>query len=1131
MSTARAMRLSGARFYWRAAVAAALVIAFSAFSVVAQALYGSLTGNVTDGSGAAIPNATVAATNNALGITKTVQTNSEGVYLITDLQAGPYTVKISAPAFGAVTQTGIAVGENTSTRSDAQLAVAGVSETVSVSAAAQLLQTDRGDLHTDITTQQVSDLPESGSTGRNFENLLKLVPGVTPPQEQNSAAGNPERAESFNVNGSSYANNNVRLDGASVIYAWLPYLISYVPPEEAIQEVNIETNSFLAEQGTAGGSVVNVIIRNGTNQFHGAAWEYNTNTDFNARPFFFFGTQLPKNILNQFGARMGGPILRNKLFFFGDWERTEQRQAISGTASLPTANLKNGLFCNVAATIYNPYTGNANGTGRVPFPTNGAGCQVVPVNPAAATYLALLPNPNQPVSGITNDYFGAASYALTRDNADGKITYNPNASSQLFGRYSISKGTIADPFQFGAADGGAWDGGQPGVAFTKVQDIALGGTHTISPTMVLDGNAGFTRQRLGAEPPDVNSTYALNTLGIPGTNTGPLQGGIPFFQISGFSNLGNSNTGNPFLFRDNTFLGNLNFGWVRGSHSLRFGWDWTHSQINHFQPQGGSFTTARGSFLFNGDLTALSGGAAPNQFNAFADFLVGLPSQVGKVVQNINPNALRFTTLAFYAQDQWQVSPKLTLTYGLRYEYYPFLTRDHFGNFTYQPPTNLVLIGCEGGVPCDTGEDVGIGFFAPRLGFAYRLDQKTVIRGGFGLTADPDNYRDMRNTYPAVITYNNVANSFQAAGGLTPAVAAPVDAVAPFVAGIPPITGPNLSLGKIPLPNNISTQAIANPYRRGYLESYNVAVQRDLGLGFTGSAAFVGTHEVRQMSDVDLNASCLGCGNAGRLLFVQYHTVNGDIEESDPFGSMRYDALQMQLQRRAASLQMGVSYTRSRTLDMGDNSTYNALSFSYPAYRSRNWAPAGYDRPNDLSIWAIYELPFGKGHNMLQHGIAAAILGGWQVNTVFTAANGTPFTVTSNTAINAPGNIETAQQILPSVQILGGIGAGQPWFNPAAFANPAQNTFGNSGRNSLRGPGFFELDASLFRDFSPSEKFKLQLRAESFAITNSPIFGNPAANVSTTSSFGQITSLAASANGVSTGGGYRIIRLGMRFSF
>lgn len=1093
----------------------------------AQVLYGSITGNITDPSGAPVPNATVEATNTALGITKTVQTNAEGVYLIPDLQAGPFTVTISAPSFGKLIQNGIIVRENAITRSDAQLKVSAVSETVTVNGAVEQLQTDRGDVHTDLTTQQVSDLPESGSTGRNFENLLKLVPGIQPPAEQNSAAGNPERAMSFNVNGISDVNNNVRLDGASVIYAWLPYLISYVPPEEAIQEVNIETNSFLPEQGTAGGSAVNVIIRSGTNQFHGAAWEYNTNTDFNARPFFFTAPQLPKNILNQFGARLGGPILHNKLFFFGDWERTMQRQAVSGTASLPTAALKAGDFSGTGTTIYNPYTGNANGTGRQPFPGNQ-----VPVTAVAATYLALLPAPNQNTgNSISNNYFGAADYALTRDNADGKITYNPNSSTQIFGRYSISENTIADPYQFGAADGGTWDGGQPGAALTTVQSIALGGTHTLSPTMVIDGNVGFTRQRLGAQAPDVNSTYGLTTLGIPGTNTGPLEGGIPYFEVTGFSAFGNASSGSPFLFRDNSYVGNLNYGWIKGTHSLRFGWDYTHSDINHFQPQNGSFPTARGSFNFTGYMTALSGGASPNQYNAFADFLLGLPGQVAKVVQNINPNALRFSTWAFYAQDQWQASSKLTLTYGLRYEYYPFVTRDHEGNFTYQPATNQVLIGCEGGVPCDTGEDVGPGFFAPRFGFAYRLNERTVVRGGFGLTADPDNYRDMRNTYPAVITYNNQANNFQAAGGLTPAVAAPIDAVTPFVAGIPTIVGPNIALGKIPLPNNVATQAIENPFKRGYIESYNFTLQRDLGAGFTGTAAFVGTHEVRQMSNVNINASCAGCGNAGRLLFVDYGTINGDINEDLPFGSVRYDSLQTQLTRRGHSVQLGTSYTYSKTQDFADNSTLNGLTFAYPAYWARNWADASYDRTQNLQFWAIYELPFGKGHQMLQHGIAAGILGGWQVNAIFSAASGTPFTITSSAALNAPGNTETANQILPTVQIFGNIGPGQDWFNPAAYANPAQNTFGNTGRDSLRGPGYFELDASLFRDFSPTERFKLQLRAESFAITNSPIFANPNANVSTTSNFGQITSLATSANGVTAGGGYRIIRLGMRFSF
>ena len=617
------------------AVGAILILLLPA-AVHAQILYGSITGNITDPSGAPVPNAKVVTQNVNTGIAETANTNTAGTYLFNNLAPGTYSITISAPSFGTLTQTNINVTVNAITRSDAQLKVAGVTETVSVSAGVQQLQTDRGDVHTDISTAQLTDLPEAGSTGRNFENLLKLVPGIQPPAEQNSAAGNPERAMSFNVNGVSDVTNNVRLDGASVIYAWLPYLISYVPPEEAIQEVNVETNSFLPEQGTAGGSFVNVIIRSGTNNFHGGAWEYNTNTDFNARPFFFTGTQLPKNILNQFGARLGGPIKHNKLFFFGDWERTMQRQAISGTATLPTTTLDGGDFSGISTKIYDPMTGdtadclpggNARlcGTGRTQFPGN-----MIPatrISSAAATYLKLLPAPNLAFNpnSIGTDYFGSASYALTRDNADGKLTYNPNENNQIFGRYSISNGTIADPFQFGAAEGGTWDGGQPGAAAITVQSIALGGTHTFSPTMVMDGNVGFTRQHLGAQAPDVNNTYGLTTLGIPGTNTGPLEGGIPYFDVSGFAPFGNSNSGSPFLFRDNTYVGNLNFSWMKGTHALRFGWDYTHSQINHFQPQAGSLPTVRGTFVFNGALTSLNGGSSPNQYNSFADFLLGLP--------------------------------------------------------------------------------------------------------------------------------------------------------------------------------------------------------------------------------------------------------------------------------------------------------------------------------------------------------------------------------------------------------------------------------------------------------------------------------------------------------------------------
>ena len=1098
--------------------AAVLLCAAGMFALLspvnAQVLYGSLTGNVTDPSGAAVPNAKVDATNTGTNVTYPGASDSVGVYVINNLPPGNYKLTFTAPAFGVLNQTGIVVSANNVTRSNAQLKVAAVSQTVVVTGAEQALQTDRGDVHSQISTQQLTDLPETGSTGRNFENLLKLVPGVAPPQEQNSAAGNPERSMSFNVNGIADVSNNVRLDGASDIYAWLPYLASYIPPEEAIDEVDVDTNSFLPEVGTAGGSAVNVIIRSGTNDFHGGAWEYNTNTDFNARPFFFTGKKVPKNILNQFGARLGGPILHNKLFFFGDWERTLQRQAISNFGSLPTQDLINGNFTGVNTTIYDPMSGSADGTGRTPFPGN-----VIPpqrISPSTAAYLALLPMPNLSTAhGISNDWFGSADYALTRDNGDGKITYDPDSSSQIFGRYSISNGSISDPYEFGKADGPTFDGGQPGVAGVTVQNIALGGSHTFSPTMILDGNAGFTRQHLGAQANDVNNPTGLNLLHIPGTNQGALAGGLPFFNVTGFSNFGNSSTGNPFLFRDNTWVGNLNYSWHWHSHQLRYGVEYTRSDLNHFQPQGGSFQTVRGSFLFNGAMTALNGGPAPNEYNAFADFLLGLPNQAGVAHQYINPNAIRFSTFAAYAQDQWQINRNLTITYGLRYEYYPFVTRDHEGNFTFQPSTGDVLIGCENGVPCDTGVSVGWGFIAPRFGFAYRMGNKTVIRGGMGFTSDPDNFRDMRNTYPAVIITSYGGNAFQSPFSLTQ--------------GLPIVTGPNIALGRVPLPSTVSTQAIANPYRRGYIESYNLTLQRDIGAGFTATAAYVGTHEVRQMSNVNINAAPIGTGNAGRLLYPLNTT---DINESDPFGNVRYDALQAQLSRRMGSAQVGAVYTLSHAMDMADNSTYSGLTFAYPAYWARNWATAGYDRTNNFQFWAIYGLPFGHGQRWVTNGFASKVVGGWQLNPIFSAASGAPFTVTaSNNLLNAPGNTETANQVLGSVQILGHAGPGQEWFNPKAFAAPAQNTYGNVGRNDLRGPGFFELDLGLFRNFLIHERYNVQFRAESFALTNSPIFANPNANVSTVSNFGQITSLAVASNGVTNGGGYRIIRLGLKFSF
>jgi len=1106
---------------------AVLLAAFQPSVARGQVLYGSLTGNISDATGAAVPNAKIEALNAATGITRQALSDERGAYLINDLQPGKYTVTISAPAFGPLVQEGVAVDANTVRRADAQLSVSQVNQSLTVDASIVTLQTDRADVNTQLRTAQITDLPESGS--RNFQNLFKLVPGFSPPGASHSEAGNPQGALAMNVNGASYNNNATRLDGALDTYPWLPEIAAYVPPVDSIQTVNVVTASFDAEQGMAGGSVINVGIKSGTNQFHGAAWEYNTNSDLKARNYFYYGANNPKNIGNQFGANVGGPIKKNKLFFFGSWERTLRRQSVSGLETVPTDALKSGNFAGTGGLIYDPATGAADGTGRQLFPNNQ-----IPMNriaSAAAKMSALLPEPNQATVSSTpnNDYFASGGYAFTRDNVDIKINYNPTDKASVFGRYSISPTNIVDPQALGQAGGPAIDNGQPGTAPGRVQSAVVGGTYTVSPTILIDGTVGYTRLRLGAQNVDINKNYGLDTLNIPGTNgSDKLDGGYPAFLFAAstgagsaaaagaFTNLGNQNNSNPFLFRDNEYVAAVNLGWVKGSHSLRFGGEFQHFGINHFQPQ--TSYGPRGGFTFTGGLTTLNGGPATTLYNGWADFLLGLPQQLGTAVENINPATVRESSYAFYARDQWQVSRKLTLSYGMRYEYFPFASRDHFGGDLFDPNTNQVFLGGLGGVPYDTGVNVGNGQIAPRVGIAYRLDEKTVVRAGFGISVDPNNFRAMRDAYPAIIALSVVGStSYQEAGN--------------FVTGIPAVPRPDISQGTILLPNNISTTTFPKDFNRGYIESFNLTLQREIGAGFNLQAAYVGTRAIRHTDQVNVNAAGPGGGNAGRALFpITGRTT--DITEIMPFNTAKYDALQTQLTRRLGAGLFGITYTFSKAIDYGDNDD-SGLTWAWVPMFSRNRAVAGFDRTHNFQAYANYELPFGHGKQWASQGMAAVVAGGWQLNALLSRTSGTPFTVgTSGTSVNSPGNTQTADQVLANVATLGGHGPGNPYFDPNAFAAVTAVRFGSSGRDILRGPGLFNTDLSLFRSFTLTERFKLQFRAEAFNFSNTPQFGNPGATVSsvTRNADGSIKALNGYTE-ITSASGERQLRFALRLSF
>lgn len=1137
---------------WRASLMARLMVLLLLTSIVPQAvrsqvLYGSLTGNVVDQKGAAVPGAKVEAKNLGTGVSKEMNSNETGGFQFSDLQPGLYSVTFTLASFKTLIQENVRIEANTVRRVDAELQVADVKETVVVTQSAVPLQTDRADLNINQTTRQINDLPLTGSLGRNYQSLMALVPGSVGAGEQNSAAGNPQRSISFNVNGVSRLQNNTRIDGAGVVYPWLPTNTVYVPPAESIQTVNIVTNSFDAEQGLAGGAAVNLSIKTGTNSFHGTGWVYHTNNRFAARnPFVAPCFQQPgksmwescpnaKSLLTQFGYAIGGPIIKNKLFFFTDFERTTQRNAARvqnnsvAPASLRPDAQGNVNFTSTGITIYDPLS-NPNPALRTAFLNDTIPANRIDI--AALELMKRLPLPTG--SGFVNNFNNPPGSALfNRNNIDTKINYNYSDRLSIFGRYSISPTTIIEPSIFGDAGGPALNGGQQGAAPSRIQVVGVGGTYAFAPNLVLDANIGYTRQRLGAENFDIDSNFGLDVLKIPGTN-GPdrLQGGIPSFQISGWTNLGNDNTGNPFLFRDNQYLFAGNLSWLKGSHDYRFGVDYQNQQINHFQPQGGTFQTVRGTFTFDGAATRLQGAAAPSdsRYNSWADFLLGQARTAGKVDQLRNPNSIYMVSYALYARDHWQINRKVTLTYGLRWERYPFPDKDNTGINRFDPATGNVITGGLSGVPRDTGAKSGPGKFLPRVGVAYRYNDKTVIRGGYGQSADPRPFIDFRNAYPVVNAFAMPAISFN---GATNAFI-PVTTLRQGLI----ITGaPDLTQGILKLPANSGTTTYpADPERR-VIHSFNLLVERELPWKFTVQTGYVGTRAVGQMGFININAGAPGTGTAGRALFSAFGLTQ-DINEILPYGTTTYDSWQTTLNRRWRGSLFGTVYTWSKAINFADNDANPRIQ--YMPEKQRNRGLAGYDRTHNFELYGVLDGPFGKGERWLKDGWASKLLGGFQLNPVLSIQSGTPFYVVQGSAnnLNAGGSGQVPDQ-LSEITILDGIGAGNPYFSNKVFsatcgvgcanwmavnipAGQAQR-FGTAGRNNLRGPGYLNLDLGLFRTLSFSERYKLQLRVEALNALNHPNFSNPGADVSNAGTFGLITS--------TTGQGSRIYRFAAKFNF
>ncbi|HEX4488582.1 MAG TPA: TonB-dependent receptor [Terriglobales bacterium] len=1182
-----------------------LILFLSPRAAQAQVLYGSMTGNVTDSSGAAIAGAKVEALDVSTGVTREEKTDNDGTYRFNALQPGVYKVTISAPTFASAITERVDVVVNNLRRLDARLKVASQAQDVTVTAEPPLLQTDKADVHTNLSAKQIEDLPIGSSQGRNFQSLYKLVPGSGLPTEANSPAGNPQRSISVSTNGQSIQTNSTRIDGAADQYPWLPQNVAYIPPADAIETVNITSNAFDAEQGQAGGTAVNVQIKSGTNQLHGSGHEYYNDAALNAKNFFFnplFTNPLtgvtgprakPKNVNNQFGGTIGGPIKKDKLFFFGDYERTTQRaiassnQTVFGSSnsSLPDyyKKLESGDFSGFVDKngapihFYDPATGHADGTGRSIISCNGVQDVICAnrMDPAAVAFLKRVPAPNVPETSPnqTSNYFALLPTQYTRDTFDTKINYNPTNKSTVFGRYSFSQSAINDPpvlsdpahiqdASYGAG-GGAINGGSAGIGGGRIQSIGLGATYAFTPNLLADWNLGFTRQRLNAYNFDLSQNVGLSELGIPGTNgPDPLQGGIPAFLFSGgYSTMGNSDTGSPFLFRDNQWVTNGNLSWNHGKHALRFGVEADRAGINHFQPQGGSFGTARGSFRFTGAMTA-NPGSASQAFsaqlqNGLADFLLGLPAEQAKATQTENPIALRWTTWSAYARDQFQITQKLTVNFGVRWEFYPFPTSDNGRGVSYLDPDpsspyyGSILVGGVQGIPRDDTVSVGHGMFLPRLGVAYRLREKTVIRAGYGMSSDPNNWRFFRNNYPNIIstdvlgapTYPGLTSStnttYVPAACLTAQTCNSVAGLYPGLPlGVTQVPTPDISntavLSLVPSLTNriggIGANTVPRDFRRGYINSFNLTLQQEFA-GFVLDTGYVGATAIRPLALIQLNVGTIGGGQNSAPYNQLLHQTTSDlcptisnpaakcgttlgIGAYTPWKNNYYDSWQTKLTRHFGSgSQVGIVYTWQHAISYSDSEELQSTVFTLPQYYYKDKASSSIDRTHNFEAFGIYELPFGRGKRWATSGIGNILAGGWQLNSIFSHVSGNPFSLfAGSNNLNAPGSGNQAvdqiapQQILGNLPRLGCSAGSNPtnpdlscyYFNPLSYTNPPGTREGNTNRNTIRGPGFTNLDLSVFRTFKITERFNFQFQAEAFGITNTPHFLNPGGNTNGT---------------------------------
>ncbi len=888
--------------------------------------------------------------------------------------------------------------------------------------------------------------------------------------------------------------------------------------------MNVVTGSFDAEQGLAAGAAVNVQIKSGTNDLHGSGFWFHNDQHLNARAYFLPPNQnKSKRVLNQFGGTLGGPLKKDSLFYFFSYEETRDRQSAFAIGSVPTPAMRAGNFTASSTGIYDPLTGGANGTGRQPFPDKTLpGTRVSPIIQKLVD-LTPLPNLN---SQATNNYFASGPLSIDTHQMDGKINWQATQKLNLSGRLGMLMLDEDTPTRFPKIEGNTIGGigDMPGITGSNLENLTIAGVYTLSSNFVIDGHFGYSRRHSERTPPYLDENLGLDYLGIPGTN-GPTKeyGGWPTFSVNGYDSLGRSQSFTPTLNSSTSSQAAANVAWLKQNHNIRFGFDFWRNVLRLAEPTGnpGEFSFAQG--------TTGAAGQATSTFNSYAGFLLGLPS--GETVRRIYQTGTGVSpATSLYIRDTWQTTRRLTVNAGLRWDYFSVPYRDTGEGFPiYNSQTNVLSMCGYGSLPKNCGFTSGKRYFSPRLGLAYRLAEHFVVRGGYALSWDPiDISRNTIKWYPSLIT-----SSYSGASSY--------DFVAPIAQGLPAQDPPQYGDGNVVLPLNVQIETFDPHYRRPYVQSWNLTLERQLGKGWIAQAGYVATRSMNINTRFDLNYSTVGGGKQSQILFARFGR-EGVTRNTTTLGwNGKYDSLQTTLQKQFADGSTAkFSYTWSKTFWPygSDNGMDAGSSNNNPLYWNRILHTlAGSDRPHAFTGLFAAELPFGRNRRWAQDGLSARVLGDWHVNGLFSAYAGMPLTITAAAAsLNAPGNTQTADLVKSQVEIYG---KPSNWFDVTAYRAVTAVRFGTSGFNQIRGPGLVNLDASLFRDFSVSERLRIQFRLEMFNISNTPHFGTPGTNVSNLqlnadgsvknlNGFSQITSVQDTGR---SGIDERMVRLGLTLSF